>query len=90
MRVPKGMDSVPDDHVLQLLINLYGLCEAAWQWYKDLSTTFASQDWTKHHSESCVWTRLDDPTDLCNRRYVLLHVDATRPSAAMPASTTTN
>ena len=75
LRVPQGMDGVPDDHVLQLHINLYGLCEAAWRWYKDLSTTLATQGWIKHHSESCVWTRLDDPMDPHSRCYFLLHVD---------------
>ncbi len=75
LRVPQGMEGIPDDQVLQLHINLYGLCEAAWRWYKDLATTLASQGWIKHHSESCVWTRMDDPNEPDSRCYFLLHVD---------------
>jgi hypothetical protein len=32
LRAPQGMDGVPAGHILQLNINLYGLCEAAWRW----------------------------------------------------------
>ncbi len=42
---------------------------------KDLATTRASQGWTKHHSEICVWTRLDDTTDPDSHCYFLLHVE---------------
>ena len=63
LRAPQGMHGVPAGHVLQLNINLYGLCEAAWRWYMDLSSTMATQGWTKSNFESCLWHRQDDPKD---------------------------
>ena len=69
------MEGVPEGHVLQLHINLYGLCESAYRWYCDLSTTLSTQGWTKHATESCLWFRQDDPTDLASLCYFLLHVD---------------
>ena len=72
---PQGMDGVPEGHVLQLHINLYGLCEAAWRWYMQISETLADQGWTKSSFESCLWHRKDDPTDADSRCFFLLHVD---------------
>ncbi len=45
LRTPQDIDGVPDGHVLQLNVNLYGLCEAAWRWYVDLSSTLTQQGW---------------------------------------------
>ena len=75
LRAPQGMHGVPAGHVLQLNINLYGLCEAAWRWYMDLSATMAVQGWTKSNFESCLWHRQDDPADKASKNYFLLHVD---------------
>ena len=75
LKVPQGMQGVPEGHVLQLHINLYGLCEAAYRWYCDLAATLNAQGWTKHATESCLWFRQDDMTDQASRCYFLLHVD---------------
>ena len=75
LRAPQGMDGVPAGHVLQLNINLYGLCEAAWRWYCDLASTLTQQGWSKHPTESCLWLRQDDPATPASRCYFLLHVD---------------
>ena len=75
LMAPQGMHGVPAGHVLQLNINLYGLCEAAWRWYMDLSSTMATQGWTKSNFESCLWHRQDDPKDKASKNYFLLHVD---------------
>ena len=75
LKAPQGMEGVPEGHVLHLHINLYGLCEAAYRWYCDLSTTLTAQGWTKHAAESCLWFRQDDLQDHASRCYFLLHVD---------------
>ena len=75
LRAPQGMHGVPEGHVLQLHINLYGLCEAAWRWYMQISETLADQGWTKSSVESCLWHRKDDPAEPNSRCFFLLHVD---------------
>jgi hypothetical protein len=69
------MGGVPAGHVLQLNINLHGLCEAAWRWYCDFSSTLTQQGWAKHPTESCLWLRQDDPATPASCCYALLHVD---------------
>jgi hypothetical protein len=75
LKVPQGMEGVPDGFVLQLYINLYGLCESAYRWYCDLSTTLSTQGLTKHATESCLWFRQHDPSDLQSLCFFFLHVD---------------
>jgi hypothetical protein len=57
----QGMTAVPTSHVLQLHINLYGLCKSARRWYCDLSMTLKAQGWTCSNFENCSWRRMDNP-----------------------------
>jgi hypothetical protein len=69
LRSPQGMDGVPDGHVLQLNINLYGLCQSTCRWYCDLSSTLTQHGWRKHKhpTETCLWLCQDDPATPANR-----------------------
>ena len=71
LRVPDGMHGVPNGQILQLKINLYGLVQAAYLWYQEISKTMDSQGWTRSYFDGCVWSRTsaEGPTYMC------LHVD---------------
>ena len=71
--VPDGMDGVPTGCVLQLHINLYGLCEAAWRWYMELSRTLLVLGWNRGVFDGCLWSRQDGD----GHTYFLVHVDDT-------------
>ena len=71
LRVPDGMKGVPNGQVLLLKINLYGLVQAAYLWYQEISKTMTTQGWTRSYFDGCVWSRESEtgPT------YTCLHVD---------------
>ena len=71
LRVPDGMKGVPDGQVLLLRINLYGLVQAAYLWYQEISKTMTQQGWKRSYFDGCVWSRESStgPTYMC------LHVD---------------
>ncbi len=69
------MTVVLADHVLQLHMNLHGLCEAAWPWYCYLSTTLKTQGASRDNFASCVWWLMDNPLDPKSRNYFLLQID---------------
>ena len=71
LRVPDGMHGVPQGQILQLKINLYGLVQAAYLWYQEISKTMESQGWTRSYFDGCVWSR----TSASGPTYMCLHVD---------------
>jgi hypothetical protein len=71
LRVPDRMAGVPDGQVLLLRINLYGLVQAAYLWYQEISKTMTQQGWNRSYFDGCVWSR-ESPT---GPTYMCLHVD---------------
>jgi hypothetical protein len=71
MHCPQGMHDVGPGKMLLLNTNIYGLVEAAYLWFMDLSATLVELGWIQGVYDKCVFRR-DSPEGLT---YLVLHVD---------------
>ena len=70
MRGPQGMQLEPGQ-MLRLNANIYGLVEAAYLWFMEISTTLQQQGWVQGNYDPCIFNY---PSDTEPSRLVL-HVD---------------
>ena len=54
MHIPQGMHDVGPGHLLRLHTNIYGLVEAAYLWFMDISATLKGLGWTQGIYDMCV------------------------------------
>ena len=71
VRVPAGFGKEFPGKIFLLGVNLYGLVEAAYRWYRELCTGMEELGWIRGSIDSCVWHK-DTPSGPI---YVAVHVD---------------
>ena len=71
MHIPQGMHDVGPGHLLRLHTNIYGLVEAAYLWFMDISATLKELGWTQGIYDMCVFRRASPE----GMTYLVLHVD---------------
>jgi len=71
MHVPQGMHDVATGSVLRLNTNIYGLVQAAYLWFMELSNTLVNLGWQQGLYDKCVFRRKSDE----GITYLVLHVD---------------
>ena len=71
IRIPGGYQAVFPDQIFLLGVNLYGLVEAAYRWYKELCSGMDKLGWTQCRIDSCVWFKLTPNGPV----YAAVHVD---------------
>ena len=71
IRIPGGYEADFPDQIFLLGVNLYGLVEAAYRWYKELCSGMDKLGWTQCRIDSCVWFKLTPNGPV----YAAVHVD---------------
>ena len=74
MRFPKGWKGDTTGKILLVTGNLYGLVEAAWNWWNELSQGMAEKGWEAGKTDPCTWRRTDEATGAVVA-YTIVHVD---------------
>jgi Reverse transcriptase (RNA-dependent DNA polymerase) len=61
LQTEKGNDFSAKDHCVLLLQSLYGLVQAARQWYKKIANIFAKLDFIASRADPCLFNKCNEP-----------------------------